>query len=114
MLEETGLGADIVVDAVGSLIREALASARRGGRVLLFGQNTKARTEIAQNEITRNELTIIGSFIARFTFPGAIKILESGILNVERLITHRFPLERISEGLEVMRKGEATKVIIKP
>jgi len=114
VLEETGLGADIVVDAVGSLIREALASARRGGRVLLFGQNTKARAEIAQNEITRNELTIIGSFIARFTFPGAIKILESGILNVEKLITHRFPLERISEGIEVMRKGEATKVIIKP
>jgi threonine dehydrogenase-like Zn-dependent dehydrogenase len=41
-------------------------------------------------------------------------MLESEVLDVEKLITHRFPLERISEGLEVMRKGEATKVIIKP
>ena len=56
----------------------------------------------------------MGSFIARFTFPQVIRILEAGILNVERLITHRFPLEKISEGLEVMRKGEAIKVIIKP
>jgi threonine dehydrogenase-like Zn-dependent dehydrogenase len=114
VLQETELGADIVVDAVGSLISEALASARRGGRILLFGQNIKARAEIVQNEITRNELTIMGSFIARFTFPQVIKMLESEVLDVEKLITHRFPLERISEGLEVMRKGEATKVIIKP
>lgn len=109
-----GLGADVVVDAVGTLLPLALKLVRRGGRILLFGQNQNARAEIAQNDITRNEITIMGSFIARYTFPPTIKLIESGLLNLEPLITHRLPLERIAEGMEAMKSGEAIKVIIFP
>jgi len=110
--EETLAGADVVIDAVGTLLESALAIVRRGGRILLFGQNYQARAQVAQNDITRNELTVMGSFIARFTFPFAIKIIESKVLNLEKLITHKFPLEKIHKGIEAMRKGEAIKVII--
>jgi len=112
--EETLIGADVVVDAVGTLFRNAMDIVRRGGRILLFGQNYQARAQVAQNDITRNELTIMGSFIARFTFPFAIKIIESKVLDLERLITHKLPLEDVHKGIEVMRKGEAIKVIITP
>lgn len=112
--EETLVGADVVVDAVGTLFRSAMAIVRRGGRILLFGQNYQARTQLAQNDITRNELTVMGSFIARFTFPTAIKIIESKVLNLEKLITDKLPLEDIHKGIEAMRKGEAIKVIITP
>lgn len=112
--EETLVGADAVVDAVGTLFRSAMAIVRRGGSILLFGQNYQARTEVAQNDITRNELTLMGSFIARFTFPAAIKIIESKVLNLEKLITDKLPLEDIHKGIEAMRKGEAIKVIIRP
>ena len=112
--EETLIGADVVVDAVGTLFKNAMAIVRRGGRVLLFGQNYQAKAEITQNDITRNELTVMGSFIARFTFPAAIKIIESKVLNLEKLITHKFSLEDIHKGIEAMRKGEAIKVIITP
>lgn len=109
-----GLGADVVVDAVGSLVKEAIGVCRRGGRILLFGQNANAREQIAQNDITRNELTLMGSFIARYTFPPTIKIIESGVLPLEKLITHRLPLSRIHEGFEDMKKGEAIEVVVFP
>jgi len=112
--EETLVGADVVVDAVGTLVKSAMAIVRRGGRILLFGQNYQARAQVAQNDITRNELTMMGSFIARFTFPTAIKVIESKVLDLEKLITHRLPLEDVHKGIEAMRKGEAIKVIITP
>ncbi|RLE08907.1 L-threonine 3-dehydrogenase [Candidatus Aerophobetes bacterium] len=112
--EETGIGSDIAVDAVGTLFKETMKVVRRGGRILLFGQNYQARAQIAQNDITRGELTVLGSYIARFTFPPTVKIIESKILKLEKLITHRFPLEEIHKGIEVMRDRRAIKVIIKP
>lgn len=112
--EETLIGADVVVDAVGTLFRSAMAIVRRSGRILLFGQNYQARTQVAQNDITKNELTVMGNFISRFTFPFAIKIIESKVLDLEKLITHKLPLEDVHKGIEAMRKGEAIKVIITP
>lgn len=112
--EETLIGADTVVDAVGTLFRSAMSIVRRGGQILLFGQNYQARTQVAQNDITRNELTVMGSFITKFTFPFAIKIIESKVLDLGKLITHRLRLEDIHKGIEAMRKGEAIKVIITP
>jgi 2-desacetyl-2-hydroxyethyl bacteriochlorophyllide A dehydrogenase len=112
--DETGLGADIVVDAVGVLFKVAIGIVRRGGRVLLFGQNYQANTEIAQNDITRNELNILGSFIAKFTFPPTIKVIESRVLNLEKLITHRLPLSEIHRGIEAMKNQKAIKVVITP
>lgn len=109
-----GLGADVVVDAVGSLIKDAVRVTRRGGRILLFGQNLNARDEISQNDITRNELTVMGSFIAKYTFPPTIRMIECGVLPLEKLITHRLPLSRIEIGFEAMKKGEAIEVVIFP
>jgi len=110
--KETVTGVDIVVDAVGTLFKEAMKIVRRGGHILLFGQNYKAKAEITQNDITRNELTIFGNYIANFTFPLTVKIIESKILNLEKLITHRFPLKDIHKGIEAMRKQRAIKVVL--
>jgi len=111
--QETGTGANVVIDAVGSLFAEALSLAARGGRVLLFGQNQQALCEVAQNQITRNELTVMGSYIARHTFPDALRILESGVLELEHLITHLITLDQLPRGIKAMRSGKAMKVIVK-
>lgn len=114
-LSETGgLGADVVVDATGALFPQALALTCRGGRVLLFGQNDNACEPLRQNLITRREITVLGSYIARYSFPAAIEILERGVVNFAGLVTHRFPLEKIADGLVAMRAGEAIKVMITP
>jgi threonine dehydrogenase-like Zn-dependent dehydrogenase len=60
---------------------------------------------------TRYEVTIHGSFIQRTEFPKVVRLLESGILPLEKLITHRLSLDRIGEGFDAMRAGEAIKVV---
>ena len=109
-----GLGADITADAVGVLIKDAIACTRRAGRVVLFGQNGAVEETICQNDITRNGLQVIGNYIGQFTMSQTVKMLYSGLLNVKNIITHRLPLSRFNEGLEAMRKGEGLEVILYP
>lgn len=110
--EETRLGADVVVDTVGSLFGQAVKVVRLGGRILLFGMNQQAHPPIRQYDITRNELTIMGTYIALNTFPLAVKTIESGILDLEALISHKISLEEINEGLNALKEGRATKVLV--
>ena len=71
-------GADVVVDAVGSVLAQAIDIAAQSGRLVIFGMNSNARPPIHQTVITEKGLTIMGSYITNFTFPPAIKLVESG------------------------------------
>jgi threonine dehydrogenase-like Zn-dependent dehydrogenase len=105
-------GADIVVDAVGSLVAAALPEVTTGGRIVLIGMNSTARAEVAQNEITQRGLSVLGSYITNFTFPTAIRILERGIPDLSPIVTHRLGLDDVNLALELLRTGEALKVVI--
>lgn len=107
-------GADIVVDAVGSLLAAAIETAAMGARIILFGMNSNARPPIHQVEITEKGLTIHGTYITNFTFPAAIRLVESGQLNLRPIVSEVLPLERAAEGIAHLRSGEATKVVIIP
>ncbi|MGH7320975.1 MAG: zinc-binding dehydrogenase [Candidatus Rokuibacteriota bacterium] len=110
----TGVGADIVVDAAGTLLPDAVRLVRRGGRVVLFGVNQHGEQSLSQYLVTRHEITILGSFIQRTAFPKVVRILEAGLLPVEKLITHRLALDDVGQGLSAMRAGEAIKVVVAP
>jgi 2-desacetyl-2-hydroxyethyl bacteriochlorophyllide A dehydrogenase len=102
--------ADVVVDAVGSQLPAALEVAARGGRVLLFGMNERARAEVAQSRITRDELTILGSYVGQDVFPDAIRLLEQGRVDWSLLVTHRVGVEELPDAVEELRAGRALKV----
>jgi len=110
----TRIGADVVIDAAGTLLPESLQLVRRGGRVVLFGMNLHAERPLNQYDITRYEISIFGSYIQRTAFPKVVRILEAGLLPVEKLITHRVTLGEVGQGLEAMRAGEAIKVVAAP
>ena len=112
--ETHGRGADIVVDAVGVLINDAVKCVKPAGQVLLFGLNQNARQEVCQSDWTRQGITIYGSFIGCYTLQTVGKVLESGAINFDHLITHRLPLEDFAEGLAAMRAGTAFEVILYP
>jgi len=44
----------------------------------------------------------------------AIRLMERGVIDVEQVISHRFPLTEIHKALEVMESPERNKVIINP
>jgi threonine dehydrogenase-like Zn-dependent dehydrogenase len=104
----------VVVDAVGSQLPAALDLVAPGGRILLFGVDTGARAEIAQERITRGELTVLGSFVGQDVFPDAIRLLEQGQVDLEPLVSHRIALEELPDAVEELRAGRAVKVEVEP
>jgi (R,R)-butanediol dehydrogenase/meso-butanediol dehydrogenase/diacetyl reductase len=110
--EHTDIGADIVVDAVGALLPQALKLARRGGRIVLFGMQPHALPPVSQYLITRYELSVYGAFGAANQFPGVVQMLERGIVKPSPLITHRIPAHEASSAFDAMRAGETMKVIV--
>ena len=112
--ERLAAPADVVVDAVGSQLPAGLDLVASGGRILLFGVDTRARAEIAQERITRGELTILGSFVGQDVFPDAIRLLEQGRLDLEPLVTHRIALEELPAAVDELRAGGAVKVEVEP
>jgi threonine dehydrogenase-like Zn-dependent dehydrogenase len=107
-------GADVVVDAVGSVLPQAIEAAAMGARVVVFGMNGNARPPVHQIEIVEKGLSIMGSYISNFTFPAAIRLVESGQLNLAPMITATIPLEDTLDGIARLRAGDAVKVVIKP
>ncbi|HEV3253621.1 MAG TPA: alcohol dehydrogenase catalytic domain-containing protein [Candidatus Acidoferrales bacterium] len=113
-----GRGADAVLLAVpsASLVSEALAVARPGGRVLLFAQNDPAmRIEFPAASVGVEEKEILGSYSASIDDQEeSARLVFERRLPVRELISHRFPLQHIAEALELAaRPAEDTlKVVI--
>lgn len=112
--QETGIGADFVLDVTGSQAVSSINLVRKGGTVVLFGVNKRARAELAQCEITTKEIAVLGTWLANATFPEAVRIVEEKAIDVDALVTDILPLEQIHEGLKKLSAGQAVKVIIKP
>jgi threonine dehydrogenase-like Zn-dependent dehydrogenase len=107
-------GAHIVIDAAGTLLGPALEVVRPGGTVVLFGMVERTSAPVSQYDLTRKELTIVGSFIQTNTFPKVTEALRQKDFPIEKIISHSLPLSRIGEAFESMRKGLALKVILDP
>jgi L-iditol 2-dehydrogenase len=119
LLEFTdGMGADIVVEAVGK--RETWEVTpklvRKGGTVLLFG-GCPSGTEVSfeAERIHYGELHIQGAF---HHTPAAVEraftLVVSGKVSIRPLISQEMPLERAEEALQLMGSGKALKVALRP
>ena len=110
-----GRGADIIVVANGSGKAQegALAMAARRGTVSFFGGLPKDRPTITldSNIVHYREVGIVG---ANGSSPAhnrqALQLIASGAVPVADLITHRVPLDRAVEGIQLVTTGEAIKV----
>ena len=102
-------GAHVVVDAVGSQLAVAMSAARKGGRIIVFGEDHKAEATIRPREIQGQELRILGSFIGIQVFPIAVKMLESGAVRLSDLITHRLSLPDLPAGIADLATGRGAK-----
>lgn len=110
----TGKGAHAVVDAVGSQLTAAMSVARKGGRIIVFGEDHKAECTIRPQDIQGQELRILGSFIGIHLFPKAVKMLESGVVRFQDLITHRLSLTDLPAGIAELAAGHGAKGVCFP
>ncbi|MFD7667180.1 zinc-binding dehydrogenase [Streptomyces sp. NPDC059788] len=109
---------DVVIDTVGNLLEQGLAYAADRGRVVIMGYHSKASATVRPLEILRRGLEIIGAgdYNSRL-FPTAIELARW--LPLERLVTHRFPLERHAEAFAALAAAPGTpysalKVVLVP
>ena len=113
-----GRGADAVLVAVAhpSVVVDALAAARPGGRVLLFAANDPVtKIEFPAAAVGIDEKEILGSYSAGVDIQEtAAELVLKKKLPVMEIVTHRFPLARIQEGLELAAKptAESLKILI--
>ena len=114
MKEHWRYGADVVIDAVGrgAILPEALPLMNPQGRLILFGLDNNASSTISPALLTLNELSVHG--VLGKDFPAALQMLQRKDLGLDRLITHRLPLEDIAQGMALMRQKEAGRVILLP
>jgi L-iditol 2-dehydrogenase len=113
-----GRGADAVLVAVAhpAVVVDALAAARPGGRVLLFAANDPVtRIEFPAAAVGIDEKEILGSYSAAVDIQdaGAELVLKKR-LPVMEIVTHRFPLAKIQQGLDLAAKPteESLKILI--
>jgi len=113
-----GEGADVIIDAVGIAItfENALKIWAPGARLICFGQDTRAIASIKPNDIVRYQRKIIGSYIGYAEdFLDAIELIAHNIIEHDKLITHRIPLEDLlSTGFKLMEEKKCVKIITTP
>lgn len=92
VLECTGVQASVLT---------ACYSARRSGSVVAIGVGKDKMDDLPFMHISLAEIDI--KFINRYhnSWPVAIKLLSQGVINIDSLVTHRLPLEKAKEALEL-------------
>jgi len=110
---------DAVVDATGSVaaMSRTLDFVRPGGKILLFGvPPAGAKMTVEAFPIFRKGLTILSSFTSLRNSYQALGLIKSRQVSVEKLISHRLPLEQLQRGIELIEKGNEPvyKVIMLP
>lgn len=110
-------GPDLVVEAAGPIeaVRLMVSLLRRGTRWNVFGITTHETFELDGGLTHFLEARMDASFgTTPLAMSRAIRLMERGLVDVERIISHRFPLSAIHDAMDVMASPERNKVIINP
>ena len=108
-------GADVVCEAVGKpeLVAQALALTKPIGHLQLVGVNPKGSAlPLDLFDVHHREITISGAFGRGTAFRRALALMPT--LGVKRLITARFPLEKIGDAFAHATAGRGAKTVITP
>ena len=109
-------GVDVAFEAAGAnaAVEAAIAATKPGARVVLVGIPDDDRTAFTASVARRKGLTIKLSRRMKHTYPRAIELAASGKIDLQPLVTHRFPLAEFEKAFSVAQRREGIKVIIEP
>ncbi|MBX9604153.1 MAG: zinc-dependent dehydrogenase [Bryobacteraceae bacterium] len=115
-----GRGADQVIVGASApgIVEQAVRCSRPGASILLFAQTSKTeRIEVSGADICVGERTLMGSYSASVDLQRqSAEMVFSGELPVEKLISHRVPLDAILDGIRLaLHPGEKSlKIMVQP
>src|SRR4051795_2030461 len=120
LVELTGGGADYSFECVGNvdLMRQALECCHRGwGESIIIGvagsgQEIRTRPfQLVTGRVWRG--TAFGGARGRTDVPKIVDWYMNGKIDIDDLITHVLPLERINEGFDLMHEGKSIRAVVK-
>ncbi len=102
-----GYGADVYLEGSGhpSAVLQGLTLLRKLGTYVeygVFGSDVTVDWSIISDD---KELDVRGAHLGPHCWPAAIRLLESGRLPLDRIITHQLPLTEFTQGLELVSDG---------
>jgi S-(hydroxymethyl)glutathione dehydrogenase/alcohol dehydrogenase len=119
LIELTGGGADFTFECIGNVnvMRQALESAHKGWGVSVVIGVAGAGEEIATRPVQlvtgrRWMGTAFGGARGRTDVPRIVDWYMEGKIDIDRMITHTMPLERINEGFELMHEGKSIRSVV--
>ena len=106
----------LVAVNVAALVEEAVKKVKSGGQVLVFaGLPRDVNLSIPGYDLHYRFVSISGcSGYALPAFRKAYEMIQGNPARYQTLITHRFPLEKGQEAMDILARGEAFKVMIEP
>jgi threonine dehydrogenase-like Zn-dependent dehydrogenase len=116
--ELLGGGLDLVIETAGASAAVDLATrlVRPGGRVVLLGIAGEGKTlEIPADRIMFADMDVVGSCsYPTSAWSSVVRLLEHGLLDLDQIVTHRFPTDRFEEAFALMdnRQGVVAKVVL--
>ncbi len=118
--EITGGGADYAFEVIGKaeVITQAFESVKPGGTAVVVGMPPLgSQTTLNAALIFMQDKTLkgcnYGSTRFRVDMPMLVDLYMAGKLKIDELVTRSYPLEKINEAFEAMKKGEVARSIIK-
>ena len=112
-----GRGADhvMITGGAGGVLPWAVDAVRDGGTVHYFAGGGGEALPVALEKLYHRELTITTTYSSSpATLARAFWLIAAGKVDVEGLVSHRMPLERLAEGVDLMRRRQALKVYVTP
>ncbi len=119
LVDLTGGGADYTFDCTGNVtvMRQALEACHRG-----WGQSIIIGVAPAGAEISTRPFQLVtgrvwkgsafGGARGRTDVPRIVDWYMNGRINIDDLITHKLPLERINEGFDLMHEGKSIRAVV--
>jgi len=119
IVEKLDGGADYSFEAIGNVktMRAALECCHRG-----WGKSTIIGVAASGEEISTRPFQLVtgrvwqgtafGGVKGRTQLPGYVQQYMDGVINIDDMITHHFPLEEINKAFEVMHDGSCIRAVI--
>jgi D-arabinitol dehydrogenase (NADP+) len=105
---------DIVIDATGisGICEKLFKYINKNGKVLFFGIcNQEEKISLSPYQITKNDLSVYGSFSCNRNTAQALEMLEGKKVDLEGLISHEFKLTDFAEAFSLAKSGKFSKII---
>jgi Zn-dependent alcohol dehydrogenase len=117
--EASGGGVDHAIEATGrtdAMLAAFLSTRPRGAAVLIGIPREDAVLSLPALSIPRLERRVLGSLYGSSRperdFVQILDLYRRGVLPLDRLVSHRLPLDEIGRGFELLRSGDALRVVL--